>query len=64
MPMDKCKEDCKHICMYCPRAYTHHTNSCDGEDYICGGCLLLGENGVDPRWVLGNKILDAESMQF
>lgn len=41
-----------HTCYCCPRTYTHvPEDGLECDDYICGGCLLLGENGVDPRMV-------------
>ena len=45
---------CEHRCYCCPRTYTHSPTyeiegECEVVDYICGGCLLLGENRVDPR---------------
>ena len=45
---------CEHRCYCCPRTYTYSPTfeihgECEIADYICGGCLLLGENGIDPR---------------
>lgn len=54
--MVKREVECTHVCYCCPRTYTHNPtfeindSICELTDYICGGCLLQGSQGVDPRW--------------